>query len=270
VSDRVSYAYPRVARANVGSMRSPRIDAVAARGFARSAEAYERGRPDYPADAIAYLVSVLRLEPGRTALDLAAGTGKLTRRLAETGARVIAVEPVAEMRALLARSLPGVEALDGTAEAIPLTDGSVDAVAVGQGFHWFDGERALADINRVLRPGGRLGLIWNGRDQDSALQARLSSLLEPYRGAVPSYGSGRWRDAFEQTSLFGPLREEQFSWTHETTADGLVDRFASVSFVAALPEAERVVLLERIRALAGPSGEVALPYRTAVYWCERV
>jgi ubiquinone/menaquinone biosynthesis C-methylase UbiE len=137
------------------------VHAAAARGFARSADAYERARPDYPAEAIAWLAERVGLGPGRTVVDLAAGTGKLTRPLADNGARVIAVEPVAEMRAALPAS---VEALDGTAESIPLDDGSVDLVTVAQAFHWFDGDAALAEIARVLRPEGRLVIEIMHRD----------------------------------------------------------------------------------------------------------
>ena len=144
-----------------------RIHEAAAVGFARGADAYERGRPEYPADAL----EPLRLSPDLTVLDLAAGTGKLTRPLAASGARVIAVEPVAEMRAALPSS---VETLDGTAESIPLGDGSVDLVTVGQAFHWFDGDAALAEIHRVLRPGGRLALVWNRRVEDAPVNAEIS------------------------------------------------------------------------------------------------
>jgi ubiquinone/menaquinone biosynthesis C-methylase UbiE len=139
------------------------VHEAAARGFARSADAYDRARPDYPAPAIAWLRERLDLHPGRTVVDLAAGTGKLTRPLAATGATVVAIEPVAEMRARIG---PAAErALDGTAEAMPLPDGSADAVTVGQAFHWFDGPAALAEIHRVLRPAARLVIEIMHRDR---------------------------------------------------------------------------------------------------------
>src|SRR5712671_3101577 len=126
----------------------------ATRGFAVAADVYERGRPDYPAVAIARIVSRLGLGRGRTVLDLAAGTGKLTRLLVPSGANVLAVEPVREMRTELERRVPGVATLGGTAERIPLNNGYVDAVTVGQAFHWFSPDPALREIHRVLRPGG--------------------------------------------------------------------------------------------------------------------
>src|SRR5690349_24104856 len=127
------------------------IHRAASTGFALSAAAYERGRPGYPPAALAWLSERLRLGSGRAVVDLAAGTGKLTRPLADTGAEVVAVEPVAEMRARIGPA--AARAHDGTAEAMPLPDASADAVTVGQAFHWFDGPVALAEIHRVLRPG---------------------------------------------------------------------------------------------------------------------
>src|SRR5438105_7464268 len=125
-----------------------------ARSFGSAADKYERGRPDYPLAAVEWLAAELGLGAGRTVLDLAAGTGKLTRQLLPTGSRVIAVEPSAEMRAVLEASLLEVEALDGTAESIPLPDGSVDAITVAQAFHWFKLPDALEEMRRVLRPAG--------------------------------------------------------------------------------------------------------------------
>ena len=225
----------------------------AATGFARSVEAYERGRPDYPPEALAYLQRELDLRPGRTVVDLAAGSGKLTRRLAALGCEVIAVEPVDEMRAAIGA---GIRALDGTAEAMPLPDQSADAVTVGQAFHWFDGPRALAEIERVLRPGGALALAWNRRPTESSrLHAAISEIIAPYRGDAPAHASGAWREAF--------VGRELSEWRHEFSqrldADGLADRVGSTSFVAALDDGERERVLARVRALAG-EGSVEVPY----------
>jgi len=236
------------------------IHRAAAEGFSRSAEAYERGRPEYPDAAIEHVVELMR--PGAMVLDLAAGTGKLTRPLVAAGLRVVAVEPVPEMRA----ALPG--ALEGTAEAIPLGDGSVDAVTVGQAFHWFDGDAALAEIARVLRPGGLLALVWNRRVDTDPLNKAIEELVAPYRGDTPGH-RGPWRAAFDRTSAFTPLEEAAFEHPVVQDADSLEARVGSISFIAALDPAERAGVLERARAIAG-DGEVTIPYRTEVLTCRRV
>jgi SAM-dependent methyltransferase len=251
------------------------IHAAAARGFARAPEDYEQGRPTYPPEALALLARALRLEPGRTVLDLAAGTGKLTHALAPTGVRLVAVEPVTAMRAKLAESLPEARVLAGTAEAIPLAEGSVDAVTVAQAFHWFDGDAALAEIHRVLRPHARLGLVWNARDETVPWVARLTELMEPRRGETPGYSTGDWRASFERTSLFAPLEHARFRFEDELTREGVVARVSSVSFVAALPEAAREAVLAEVRSLLAEDrhtrdrATVLLPYWTDVFWCER-
>jgi ubiquinone/menaquinone biosynthesis C-methylase UbiE len=229
------------------------VHPAATTGFARSVEAYERARPEYPPEAIAWLQRALDLRPGRVVVDLAAGSGKLTRPLAALGCDVIAIEPVAEMRAAIG---PAARALEGTAEAIPLPDDSADAVTVAQAFHWFDGPAALAEIERVLRPGGALALVWNRRPvESSALHAAISAIIAPYRGDAPSHASGAWRDAFAGREL----TERRFEFSQRLDADGLADRVGSTSFVAALDEADRAPLLARVRALAD-DGPVDVPY----------
>ena len=147
-----------------------------------------------------------------------------------------------------------------------MEDGAADAVTVGQAFHWFDGERALAEIHRVLRPGGLLALIWNRRRDDDAVTAAVQEIIEPYRGDTPHHRTGRWRDAFDATSRFTPLEERRFDNTQELDGDGLAMRFGSVSFIAALPDAEREGVLERLRAL----GPARLNYVTELFTCRRV
>jgi SAM-dependent methyltransferase len=240
------------------------IHRVAAEGFARAAGAYDRGRPGYPGAAIAFLVS--RLPAGATVLDLAAGTGKLTRPLLDAGLAVVAVEPVAEMRAGLPASA---RPMHGTAEAIPLGEGAVDAVAVGQAFHWFEGDAALAEIHRVLRPGGTLALLWNRRLESDPVNRALDELLEPHRAGAPTHRWDSWRAAFERTNLFGPLEEHRFANEQRLDAAGMEARVGSISFVAALAAPERQRLLERARALVG-EGSVTVPYRTEVQLCRRL
>ena len=241
-----------------------RIHRAAAEGFARSAEAYERGRPEYPREAVEHIVGLLA--PRAAVLDLAAGTGKLTRPLLAAGLDVIAVEPVAEMRAALPAQA---RALEGTAEAIPLDDESVDGVTVGQAFHWFDGDAALAEIARVLRPGGLLALIWNRRVDDDPVSRAIESAIGPYRADTPAHRTGAWRSAFERTAAFSPLEETLFDHVVVQDADGLEARVGSISFIAALEPAERERVAEHARAIAG-DGEVEIPYRTEVHTCRRL
>jgi SAM-dependent methyltransferase len=238
------------------------IHPAAAKGFARSVDAYERGRPGYPPEALA----LLGLRPGMAVLDLAAGSGKLTRPLLEAGAEVTAVEPVTAMRAALPEAA---RVLDGTAEVIPLDDGSVDLVTVGQAFHWFDGDAALAEIHRVLRPGGRLALLWNRRLDDDPVNRAIDALLDPHRGDVPGMRRDAWRAAFERTALFGPLEEHELPNEQRLDADGLADRLGSVSFIASLPGDERAQVLAGARAIAA-DGPVSVLYLAQVQLCRRI
>jgi SAM-dependent methyltransferase len=239
------------------------IHRAAAEGFSRSAKAYERGRPRYPAEALELLLS--RLRPRATVLDLAAGTGALTRPLLEAGLDVVAVEPIAEMRAALPAAA---RVSEGTAEAIPLAASEVDAVVVGQAFHWFDGDAALREIHRVLRPEGLLALFWNRRVEDDPVNRAISELVEPYRKGVPTHRLDAWRAAFERTSLFVPLSEHELPNEQRLDADGMEARVGSISFIAALDDAERKRVLERARAIAGEE-TVTVPYRAEVLMWRR-
>ncbi len=189
---------------------------------------------------------------------------------------MVAVEPIAAMLVELVTRSTSAHALSGTAEAIPLTDAAVDAVVVAQAFHWFDGERALAEIHRVLRPGGRLALAFNRRDENDALMARLGEIFEPYRRGTPSHRHDEWRRAFDRTELFAPLQQRAFAHAQGQTPDEVAARVLSISFVAALPLAERDIVAREVRDLlsthphAAGREEILMPYRTDVYWCERV
>jgi ubiquinone/menaquinone biosynthesis C-methylase UbiE len=203
----------------------------AASSFASVAELYERARPEYAAAAVAYVVESLDLGPGRVVLDLGAGTGKLSRQLAASGARVIALEPLAEMRALVPE---GIDALAGSAEAVPLDDGSVDAVTAAQAFHWFDETAALAEIRRVTRPGGLLALVSNRRDAADPATRAFDELLARVRGHPP---------------LEPPPTGEAFPHVH------LVDSFgelaATESSIATLDDVARSAALAEFAALGG-------------------
>ena len=234
----------------------------ATRGFELAADVYERGRPDYPAAAIAWLVDRLGLRPGRTLVDLAAGTGKLTRLLGRSGADVIAVEPLAAMRALIENA----RVLEGTAEAMPLPDASADAVTVAQAFHWFRAEEALAEIHRVLRPGGGVALVWNTRDERDPLHAAVSELLRPLEGDAPRRHKRDWGEVVDASGLFTPTERAAFDHEQLVDEDGFVERFTSISFVAAAPDDARAQVEARLRDLARETGApIRLPYVTELY-----
>ena len=155
--------------------------------------------------------------------------------------RVIAVEPVAEMRRVLAAAQPAAEVLAGTAEAIPLDAGAVDAVMVAAAFHWFDAEAALAEIHRVLRPGGGLGLLWNRPEwEGEPWYPGFAEVLDAARadqGDPPNrYTAGEWRAALERSPLFGPVRKREFRHVHRVSREEFLARVASWSVVAVLPE----------------------------------
>lgn len=225
--------------------------------FGAEAAAYERGRPSYPPEAIDWLLPT----DARDVLDLGAGTGKLTTRLVERGLAVVAVDPIPEMLELLSNSLPDTPALLGTAEEIPLLDDSVDAVLVAQAWHWFDTERAVKEVARVLRPGGRLGLVWNARDE------RLGWVKD--LGGIIGHEDAQSNDRTDLPDVFTGVQHHQVEWTNYLTPQALIDLVASRSYCITSPEKVRTQTLDQVRellathpALANSNG-LALPYVTA-------
>lgn len=208
--------------------------------FAGLAEAYERGRPGYPAPFAATLTAELGLAPGARVLDLAAGTGKLTGALAEAGLEVHAVEPQERLRAILAGRLPAGRVREGVAEAIPFEDGAFDAVTVADAFHWFAPEAALAEIGRVLRPGGGLAIVTSMPSFGEELEARIMharSAEHPYfdgpsaeetLAAAPGWTSPRLVTVPSRQAL--PLRDyaASMSWVAALDADARADLLASL------------------------------------------
>jgi SAM-dependent methyltransferase len=239
------------------------IHPAAAVGFSRSVDAYERGRPEYPPEALA----PLGLRPELEVLDLAAGSGKLTRPLLEAGAEVTAVEPVAEMRAALPDAA---RVLEGTAESIPLADGAVELVTVGQAFHWFDAPVALAEIRRMLRPDGGLALVWNVRDETAVWVARLTEVIGWYKHPASRYQTVDWAAEVAAAGGYEPLRLASVRWAQEMTRDLLRDRIRSISYIAGLPADEQDRVVGRVLELVEDFDEpFDLPHRTDVYWCRR-
>jgi SAM-dependent methyltransferase len=222
---------------------------------------YERARPGYPAEIVAWMAERLDLRSGRTVLDLGAGTGKLTRALVATGAEVIALEPGDEMRRQLEQAVPEATAIAAGAESIPLPDASVDAATAGQSFHWFRLDEAVPEIRRVLRPGAGLALAWNMRDQEDALQREISALIDPLvpperRGHITNVGRYFRQTAFEGTCGFGEFEERKATFSEQLDADTLVDRILSISFVASAPVDEQRKLERELRRLAGDRGGI--------------
>jgi SAM-dependent methyltransferase len=243
------------------------VNPIAAAGFGRAADTYERSRPSYPADAVARMAAELGIEPGRTVLDLAAGTGKLTRLLAEIGADLVAVEPSAAMRSEFASVLPGIPVHEGTAEQIPLADDAVDAVVVAQAFHWFDAPTALAEIERVLKARGGLALIWNERDESVPWVAELSRVMQ-WDVRMPYAVGTDFRAVLDDSGRFTPARRERFRFEQELDRDGLCERVSTTSFIASMDAAPREVLLRAVRDLVADFPErFVLPYVTELFWC---
>jgi ubiquinone/menaquinone biosynthesis C-methylase UbiE len=249
----------------------PDVDHEQARSFDRVAETYRRARPSYPRPAVDW---VLGAAPGPRVCDLAAGTGKLTEVLVAAGAGVVAVEPLGNMRAQLVQALPAVRALEGSAERIPLADASVDAVLVGQAFHWFDQNAALAEIARVLVPDGVLGLLWNLRDEDVAWVADLTAAL---RGAADVLRRSR---SIAERPLsdprFAAAERRRFPNPVQFDRSRLVDWAASTSRIAVLPRDERERALAGIARLADEHPDLAgrasfdMPFVTVAVRARRI
>ena len=227
------------------------IDALAQAGWGgEGAEAYERGRPGYPTAAVELIGHLFGLGPGTTVLDLAAGTGKLTRELTQLGAEVIAVEPVDEMRAQLTAAVPSVEALEGTAERIPLPDGAVRAVTVAQAFHWFDVPKASAEIHRVLDADGGLAVLRNEWHDDGSVawMTELTAALRVHSAHPAGHGHA-WTVPFAQTGLFGELETHEIPYDLSTDRAAFLDRIASLSWVAAMDTDTRTAALAQVDAI---------------------
>jgi len=266
------------------------VHEIAARGFGAEAVAYDRARPSYPPDAVAWLAEKLRIAPGRRVVDLAAGTGKLTGLLADAGADLVAVEPVAAMRDRLHQQLPAVPLLAAVAESLPFASGSVDAVVVAQAFHWFDARQVMTELGRVVRPGGRLGLVWNARDRSLEWVDRVWSVMDraerkapwrdgPWDGAAEPGASTRRstrRPAGTGTGGWSPWVEATFSHVQRSSHEEVVDRMRRVSHIAVLPPDAQQSVLDEIRTIlrenpaTSDKTTVGIPYRVDAMYTERL
>jgi SAM-dependent methyltransferase len=252
------------------------IDPTAATGFAAGAEPYHRARPAYPDAAVRFIVERFAIGPHTRVVELGAGNGKFTSSLLSSGSRVVAVEPVADMRRGLAREVPGALALGGTAEEIPLAAGCAGVVAAAQAFHWFDGPRALDEIHRVLVPGGGLALVWNARDTSTPWVGELARIVDAFGDTIKRHETEQWTDVFEGEERFSPLERHAFPNPQEVDEAQVVDRVASTSFIATLSEQDRSRVLDRVRDLVRSHPDThardrfTFPHETRVYTCAKI
>lgn len=251
------------------------VHPVATTGFGRGADVYAASRPGYPPEILDWLRGALGIERGSDVLEIGAGTGKFTSLLVHSGAQVTALDPVATMLEHLIADFPEVRPVSGQADAIPLPDASVDAVVCATSFHWFATPAAMAEIRRVLRIGGALGLVWNLRDHAVPWVDRLSVLTNAHQGQALREQGDAWRDVFPADG-FSPLGESAFRYAHVGTAEAVVvGRTLSTSFIAALPEVERAGVVAEVRDLIAATPELAsdpvtFPYITKAYDCRRI
>ncbi|WDU65284.1 class I SAM-dependent methyltransferase [Pseudomonas poae] len=252
------------------------VHTSAQQGFSTQAVTYAQGRPDYPRQLTGWLSDVLGVDAHSSVVDLGAGTGKFTRLLSTLAPTLIAVEPVQAMGAQLSKLLPEVRLVNGTAEAIPLDTASADALVCAQAFHWFSTPAALREIHRVLKPEGRLGLVWNVRDESVGWVAAITEIITPYEGDTPRFHTGRWREAFTGEYFSAP-EMTCFPYQHVgSPQEVIMDRFLSVSFIAALADAEKAKVTAQLRGLIDTHPDlrgrdtVAFPYQTQAYVCRRL
>jgi len=239
---------------------------------ASQAAAYVRGRPDYPLALEEWLRRDLGLGEGKVAIDLGSGTGKFLPRLLAVGAEVMAIEPSAAMRSQLEALFPTVDTRAGRAQAIPVADGSVDAVVCAQCFHWFATDEALEEIRRVLKPGGSLGLVWNIRDSTTPWVARVIEIMAPYDPGTPHFESGEWRKPFPRDG-FTALREHTFANPQFGPPEKvIIDRVLSVGSIATLPPEERERVIARVQEVIDHTSELAgkpeITFPNTTYACD--
>lgn len=258
------------------------LPAAAVKGYLQGASAFDKGRPDYPRELDDWLTDIMGIKPHSkwdpphtTVLDLGSGTGKFIPRLVDIGAEVFAVEPVAAMREQLERNWGNesyVKILEGAAEEIPLKSESVDAVICAHSFHWFDKPEAMKEIHRVLKRGGRLGLIWNLRDTREDWVRQVADVVSSVAGDSPRFYSQNWRKMFPYHGFAYPLVERHFTHTHTgTPEDVILNRIRSISFVSTLSEEQQAPIFAQVREIIATHPDlkdkdiITVPYDTVAF-----
>lgn len=232
----------------------------ASKGYGKQAETYRSIRPSYHPALVRRFTE--RYCAG-TVVELAAGTGIFTAQLVADGIDPIAVEPLSAMRRLFKRDLPAVRIESGSAEQIPLLTESAMTIVSAQAFHWFDHPAALDEIHRVLRPGGTLVTVWNVRDEDVDWVSQWTDVVDQYSGDTPRYRTLKWRKAIDADERFAEIDEWSVFNPKHTTAEGVVQRAMSTSFIAALSHEEQDVIRQQILEIVQPLGSsFAMPYRS--------
>lgn len=254
-------------------MTKPKIHTTAM-GYQNSSDTYEKGRPAYTEEAVFGLAEKMGLHANSQILELGAGTGKFTRILAGRYSNITAFEPVAAMRDRFSEVLSSIRILEGTGEKIAAENASTDAVIVANAFHWFNGELALKEIHRVLRPGGALGLIWNIDGVfTSTWGQQIDAWLDELEGDTPQYKTGKWKAAFSKTLLFSPINEYSFSSMRTTNRSEVVNRVMSISFIASLAKPQRDEFQRKVESWLNDHQEskakeiLEVSFDTKIYWC---
>ncbi|MCU4640209.1 class I SAM-dependent methyltransferase [Acinetobacter courvalinii] len=250
---------------------------AAQKGFSSGAELYQQVRPSYPQDIAIWLQDRLQIGENSTVIDLGAGTGKFLPYLLQSKAKVIAVEPVAEMLQQLQHNHPQVKCIQASSDHLPLADASIDAILCAQSFHWFSNLETLTEMHRVLTPSGHLGLIWNQRDTTVDWVNALAEEIAPLEGDTPRYHSEQWKQVFEQQQLFNFVELQTFQQKHHGTVEQVVSkRLLSTSFIAAMPVEEQQQLKAKFEQIVfdftglTAQDQIDFPYTTFAYHFQKI
>lgn len=253
------------------------VHPTAASGFETGAPVYRQGRPDYPAKTQAWLADILGINASSTVIDLGSGTGKFLPQLLSLTTQIHAVEPSNGMLEQLRQQFPQVNAHQASAPSLPFADHSIDVVICAQSFHWFANQQSLDEIARVLKPNGKLGLIWNSRDDSVDWVARMVQLINTYENDTPRHQSGEWKKVLED-SIFRLKDQTIFHHEHQgSIQDVIINRALSTSFIAQLDENQQHHFLDELKILLfsdikldDKEAIIRVPYRTHAYAFEKM